>query len=107
MAWPVPWVLACDQGSACSTEHTCGQGKELLRGSPHTLLTISPSLAAPAHVVLNPLHYLQCLEGSHVAPVRESGQLQAESGKENLHAHDFEIQPVCPYLGDLVRIFDS
>lgn len=31
----------------------------------------------------------------------ESGQLQAESGKKNLHAHDFEIQPIFPYLGYL------
>lgn len=29
---------------------------------------VSPSLAVPDPVVLSPLHYLQCLEGSHVAP---------------------------------------
>lgn len=30
MTWPVPWFLAWDPGSACSTEHTWGQGQEPL-----------------------------------------------------------------------------
>ena len=59
-----------------------------------TLLT--PGSCGPPHPAPSPMSG---------GPVRENGQLQVESGKNNLYACDFETPSVCPYLGNLVCIF--